>query len=1293
MKQKLQSLQESIKSCSHSERQRFLKRLNQLSKPELTDDKALERLRLEVERALERRKHREENVPAVHFTHDLPIHEYLQTIKAKLIENQVLIICGETGSGKTTQLPKLCLEAGFGIDGFIGHTQPRRIAAKTIASRISQELDAAVGEVAGYKIRHSDKTSKDSYIKVMTDGILLAEMQRDRFLNAYDVLIIDEAHERSLNIDFILGYLNQILAKRPELRLIVTSATIDVERFSKQFHGAPIIEVSGRTYPVELRYRPIEHDEDEPEELKNEQGLLSAIEELSKEDPGDILVFLNGEREIHDMMKYLRKQQLPGTEILPLYGRLGSAGQGKVFKAHNKRHIILSTNVAETSLTISGIRHVIDFGYARISRYSYRSKVQRLPIEKISQASAEQRKGRCGRTAEGICIRLFSEEDFEQRPRYTEPEILRTNLASVILQMKSQRLGEIEAFPFIDPPNQRYINDGIRLLKELRALDDNDALTTVGRQLARLPIDPRLARILLAANDWNCVKEILVIVSALSIQDPRERPLDASQKADEAHARFYHKHSDFMSFINLWNFYQEHKGELSRNRLNKLCKTNFLSITRMREWHDIHQQLIDQVDELGFSINKQDADYNNIHCALLTGLLSHVAIKSDDREYTGARSVKLHIFPGSNQFKALPKWIVAGELSETSKLYARVVAKIDPKWLLKPAKHLLQRSCSEPHWDEKKQHISAYETISLYGLVIVPRQIISYGRINQAEARKLFITEGLVNQRLDSQASFYIQNQKIINDIRLLEHKARRMDVLDEEAVFEFYDQRLADSVNSLQSLNGWRKQAERDNPNVLYMNKENIMRHEAENINSEYYPDQIQINHLNFPLNYEFKPGDESDGVNVEVPLAVLNQLKPSHFERLVPGLLEEKITALIKSLPKQYRKQFVPVPDVAKECAKALNNNEQTLTNNLTEYLFRSRGVKIPVESWQSERTSDHLQMNICVVDEKGNCIEQGRDVNELKERFAEVAANQFSMAGAWEIERNQITDWDFDELPEFVEKEVTGTQLKGYPVLEDLLDSVSIKVVDTQQKANVVMRPGLRRLYILNLNKELKYLRKNLPELEKLKLYSSHLYKQGDLTEEIIEALVDKFFIEEYGITRTKQGFEEILNRASQKLVPESVALCELLLDIFKYWHDIHTELSSNIPASMMKSLNDIKSQLNVLFYPGFIKDVPYSWLKNYPRYLQAIEKRLHKLETSSSKDTANLAKIQPLWQSYIELRDLNVDSDNVCPELEHYRWMLEEYRVSLFAQELKTAIPVSKERLANQMKRVRNSAQDC
>lgn len=1288
-KHELQQLKQRISDCGYQKRRLFSQRFSRLDncrRP--VSIQQWQKLVQDVDQSLCEQVARRDNRPEVVFANDLPVHEHLASISEKIKNNQVVILCGETGSGKTTQLPKLCLAEGYGIKGLIGHTQPRRIAAKSIASRLASELDSELGTAVSYKIRHQDQTTEQTYIKVMTDGVLLAEMQHDRLLTAYDVLIIDEAHERSLNIDFILGYLQQLLPKRPELRLIITSATIDVERFSEHFSNAPIIEVSGRSYPVEIRYRPLE-DNDDTLDLINERALLAAIDELSQENLGDILVFLSGERDIREMMAFLQKQSLTNTEILPLYSRLSAAAQAKIFKTHRKRHIILATNVAETSLTIDGISHVIDFGYARISRYSYKSKVQRLPIEKISQASAAQRTGRCGRTHEGICIRLFSEDDFRQRPRYTEPEILRTNLATVILQMKSMKLGDISDFPFLDPPRQRFINDGLRLLHELSAVDQQQNLTSLGKQLSRLPIDPRLGRMLLAANHWNCLAELLVIVSALSIQDPRERPLDATEKVDKAHSQFIHKHSDFLAYATLWEFYRKQKKALSQNQLKKMCKSLFLSPVRMREWQDVHQQLSDIVGDLKFSMNTEPADYNTIHCAIVTGLLSQIACLEDKKQYIGARSVNLHIFPGSSQFAALPKWIMAAEFSETSRLYARTVAKIDPKWTLKPAKHLLQRRYTEPHWDDKKQHTSVYESIELYGLTIVARQITAYAKVNPVEARTLFIQEALVNLKLQTTARYYEHNKKIIEEVRALEDKTRRFDKLDEQALFDFYDQRLPDSICSLQSLDGWRKQVEAKQSEYLFLQTEDILQGTFDTAVTDAYPDQVMVNQIPIPVLYRFAPGEQDDGVSVELPLVLLNQVDELEFDYLIPGQLREKITHLLKSLPKAIRKQLVPIPDVAAECAENIQFAQNRLTAGLSDYLFRTRGVRVPVESWAMMSIPEHLRINVNVMDENGVCIGQGRDLKEIKEKMGSLTEELLDSYQMSELEQDNITQWDFSDLPKNVSIQINEINVLMYPALVDRTDNISIRLFDTPFKAECAMRAGLNRLFQLQMKQDIKYIKKNFPGKDSIILSAANIYKKDQLLDDVVSRVIQSEFIDNYGIVRSKLAFEEIIERERSGLISKTNDLSRLLKTLFSIYKDVNSLIAMMNTSATEDSIEDVQSQLSNLVFPGFIKQIPMEWLAHYPRYLTAIVQRLEKLNRSFQNDKRKMTTIHRFWSEYLQLNEMR-GGQTMDADVERYRWMIEEYRVSIFAQELKTVIKVSPERLDDQLKIIRKKA---
>ncbi|HSR63252.1 MAG TPA: ATP-dependent RNA helicase HrpA, partial [Gammaproteobacteria bacterium] len=1018
-----QKLQQQLAACTIRDRTRLKVQLDTI---DWTDKKAVKRLQQSIGRAQKYRSKRAAGIPAVDLNGGLPIHACISEIEAALSENQIIIVCGDTGSGKTTQLPGLCLAMGRGVDGVIGHTQPRRIAARTVATRIREELNVRNKAVA-YKVRHTDTTAPETCIKVMTDGILLAELQSDRRLLQYDTLIIDEAHERSLNIDFLLGYIRQLLPARPELKVIITSATIDVDRFSKHFHAAPVVEVSGRTYPVEVRYRPPNNDE--AEDNPEDRALLGAVDELNREGRGDILIFLEGEREIHETARLLGKQNYRDTDILPLYSRLSSARQSAIFRPHKRRHIVLATNVAETSLTIPGIHYVIDRGYARISRYSRRSKVQRLPTEKISRASAEQRKGRCGRVAEGICIRLYSEDDFLARPEFTDPEIQRTNLASVILQMKSLGLGEITSFPFIDKPDRRYVNDGIRLLNELSALGGEDELTPVGKKLARLPVDPRLGRIILAAEKRACLPEILIIVSVLSIQDPRERPLESQEKADTAHAQFNDEHSDFVWFLNLWEFYHKHKRGMSRNRLRKLCKQHFLSPVRMREWEDIHKQLVSMVKELGMTPSAGSADYNNLHCALVTGFPGQIACRTGRHEYTGARDLRLYIFPGSSQSGRQPKWIVAAELVETSRLFARTVARIDPRWLVKIVPHLVQYEHYGPYWEADSGQVLCYEKVTMYGLTLSANRKVNYGRIKNVDARRIFINEALVKDGPDYNIDFLSHNRSVIAEVHQLEARARRRDLLDEAALLGFYDNAIPAHVHNIPLLRKWLNK----NPAVeqsLLLERDSVMSRPEEAESLEQYPDTLMINDHRLPIEYHFEPGHDNDGIVVNVPLHLLNQLNFSGLDQLVPGMFREKIIAMLKSLPREYRRKLVPVPDTADECVRTLENSSGSLATNLSDYLFRSRGLEIPPEKFNSESLPSHLNIKLQITDKQGNIVDEGRDLDRIKRKHADSARQEFSQTYTGGFDRDGLTDWDFDEIPETISIEAGGKQVRVYP-----------------------------------------------------------------------------------------------------------------------------------------------------------------------------------------------------------------------------------------------------------------------
>ncbi len=1255
-----------------------LRAIEQRRKQNQPYDKSLAQLEQDIAQSRARREARRNHLPKPTYPEELPVCEKRESIKEAIAAHPVVIVAGETGSGKTTQLPKICLELGRGVAGMIGHTQPRRIAARTLATRIASELQSDVGHAVGYKIRFSDRVGPDTYIKIMTDGMLLAESQGDRWLQDYDTLIIDEAHERSLNIDFLLGYVKELLPRRPDLKVIITSATIDTERFARHFDDAPIIEVSGRTYPVEVRYRPLGEGE---EERENDlmQGLLSAVDEIAALDRhGHILIFLSGEREIREAAEALRKHHPVNSEILPLYARLSASEQNKIFQPSSRQRIVLATNVAETSLTVPGIRYVIDTGLARISRYSFRSKVQRLPIERISQASANQRKGRCGRVAPGVCIRLYSEEDFLSRPLFTEPEILRTNLASVILQMTALGLGDIAAFPFIEPPDSRMINDGYKLLQELGAVDDRYQLTETGRRLARLPVDPRLGRMLLAAVTEHALTEVLIIVAAMSIQDPRERPVDYQQAADEAHREFQNEDSDYLGYVNLWRWFQEQKHHLSRNKLRLLCKSRYISYLRMLEWEDIHQQLKTQMTEFDVRFNELSAEYPQIHRALLSGLLSHLGMKLEDKEYLGARNKKFRIFPGSGLYKKQPKWVMAAELVETAQLYARGVAKIEPEWVEQVAGHLCKRSYSNPRWEKKSAQVVADEKLTLYGLPIVAQRKASFGRIDPKAAREIFIREALVHGDFHTQAEFFGHNRRLIIEIEEIEHKARRRDVLvDEHQLYEFYDSRIPETVVSGRDFESWYREQAKQEPGLLFLNKDTLMSHAAEVVTSETFPDFLIHQGIKIALQYHFDPSHQADGVTAIIPLAALNQMRPEPFEWLVPGLLQEKIVYLIKALPKALRRNFVPAPNYAAACMEALSPSDTSLLEALAKQLGKMSGLALSTQDWQEVSLSAHLLMNFEIIDPKGKMVAEGRDLAALQSRLGEKARVVFNAKPDSGLEKTGLTNWDFGDLPGSIEIRQHGVCIQGFPTLIDRQTSVDLQVVDSVERARAEMRHGVRRLIMLQLPDKIKYLRKNLPDINKICLMYAPFGQCEALKEAIIALAVDEvFFAEVYGEIRTQTGFLDALELGKEQLITKANEISNLIGQILTQYTALKQRLQGGMPPLWLSAINDIRQQLDGLIYPGFVTEIPLKWLKHLPRYLKAVELRLIKLPSALDRDRQNAAEIARLWQLLQRKSKPRGKGELTCSEP---RWMLEELRVSLFAQELKTTVSVSIKRM--------------
>ena len=1220
------------------------------------------------------------------FPESLPVSQRKAEIEKLLSEHQVIVVAGETGSGKTTQLPKMCLELGLGNLGMIGHTQPRRIAARSVAARIAEELQTELGDLVGYKVRFNDQISDNTQIKLMTDGILLAEIQTDRFLNQYSCLIIDEAHERSLNNDFILGYLKQLLPRRPDLKVIITSATIDVERFSKHFNNAPIIEVSGRTYPVEVRYRPVA-EEDDQDQL---QGILNAVDELQAEGRGDILIFMNGEREIRDTAEALQKQNLKHTEILPLFARLSAQEQNKIFYPSGLNRIVLATNVAETSLTVPGIKYVIDPGTARISRYSYRTKVQRLPIEPISQASANQRKGRCGRVSEGICIRLYSEEDFNNRPEFTDPEILRTNLASVILQMTALGLDDIEAFPFVDAPDKRHIQDGVKLLEELGAFEtvqtksgEKRRLTTIGRQLAQLPVDPRLAKMLISAINLGCVYEVMIIVSALSIQDPRERPTEKQQASDEKHRRFADKKSDFLAFLNLWNYVQEQQKALTKNQFRRQCQKDFLNYLRIREWQDIYQQIRLAVREMGLPINSEKAEYQQIHTALLSGLLSHIGLKeAEKQQYLGARNAHFAIFPNSVLFKKQPKWVMAAELVETSKLWGRMVAEIEPEWIEPLAEHLTKKSYSEPRWSKSRGAVIADEKVSLYGVPIVAARPVNYGAIDPRVSREIFIQSALVEGDWNTKHKFFKQNQQLIREVEELEHKSRRRDILvDERTLFEFYDQRIGTDVVSQKHFDTWWKKAEKQDPELLNFERSFLINDDAEQVSKLDFPNFWHQGNLKLKLTYQFEPGTDADGVTVHIPLPLLNQVEMTGFDWQIPGLREELVIALIKSLPKSYRRNFVPAPNYAQAFLGRAVPLEKPLLDTLIYELRRMTGVTVEAEHWNWEQIPSHLKMTFRVVDENGKKIAESMNLDELKFSLKDRVQESISAVADDGIEQSGLHIWSFAELPQCYEQKQRGFSVKAFPAIVDEKDAVGIKLFETEFEQAVAMQQGLRRLLLLNVPSPIKYLHEKLPNKAKLGLYFTPFGRVLDLIDDCIACAVDKLIADFGGFVWNEEGFDKLRDFVRENVNEVTVDIAQKVEQILTLTHQLNQRLKGKMDFTMAFALSDMKSQISGLIYQGFVQKSGYARLPDLLRYLQAIDKRMDKLAQDVNRDRAAMLRVEQVQQAYQQLLAKLPKSKPISDEVAEIRYMIEELRVSLFAQQLGTKYQVSEKRVLN------------
>ena len=1235
---------------------------------------------------------------AIHYP-DLPVSARRDDILAALRANRVLILCGETGSGKTTQIPKMCLESGVRPGKLIGCTQPRRIAARSVAARIAQELGGELGGLVGYKVRFTDKVRFDTAIKVMTDGILLAESQGDPLLSRYDTIIIDEAHERSLNIDFLLGYLKTLVEKRGDLRVVITSATIDAERFSRHFDDAPVIEVSGRTYPVEIRWRPIEREEpavpakgerekkdkDAPDQIA---AILDATDELARVGPGDILVFLPGEREIRDTAEALRKHHPPGTEILPLFSRLSVAEQDAIFKPTSAlRRIVLATNVAETSLTVPGIRYVIDPGTARVKRYSARNKVEQLLVEKVSQASANQRAGRCGRVADGVCIRLYDETDFGNRPRFTDPELLRSSLAGVILRMKSLGLGDVVGFPFIDPPSSRLVTDGYQLLAELHALDEAGQLTKIGTKLAKLPLDPRIARMLLAAEQQRCVREVLIIASALSVQDPRDRPMERAQAADEKHKLFSDERSDFMGWLKLWRWYEEQVQHKKTNRqLQTLLQDHFLSPRRMREWRDIHGQLHAQLSELGLRENDKDAGYDAIHQALLTGLLGNIGFKSDDAKgrpkpgegnYQGARGIKLSIHPGSALAKKGPKWIMAAELTDTGRLLARTAAEVRPEWIEAAGRHLLTRMYIEPHWEQDGARVVAFERVSLYGITLVPRRKIHYGPIDPVLSRELFIRAALVAGEYDTKAPWFAHNRALVREIEDLEHKARKSGVwLDEERIFRVFDARIPAGLHNGAAFEKWRVEAEAIDPKILFLQREDIL---GEGLGADHalFPETMEVDAVACRMKYRFEPGHALDGVTLQLPLYLLNRIEPAQVDWLVPGLIREKLAALLKFLPKDKRRPLIPLPDTVTAFLSAAKPGEQMLTEALAAFIRKKTGADIHPDEWKGELPA-HLRMNLSVIDDSGQELASGRDLMALRQQLGGAARITYG-GGAEdsEFERTGLVEWNFGDLPEQVKFKRGGRELIGFPALVDNGESVDLRLLDAADVAQAETRRGVVRLLRSALTAQFKQLDKDLSRETALALKYRSFGSVEQLRAELLDAIATRALLGDDDTPRDEKAFSKQKERAKPRIAVVKQALLRDVAEIL----DLHAQVTARLNAKPQFTavMRDEHAHLAALVPPRFITATPWEHLKDMPRYLRGILKRLEKLPASEQRDARGMAGVLTLQNKYQARLQQAAQGGSTDAALADFRWQLEELRISLFAQELKTPYPVSVKRL--------------
>ncbi|MFC8307886.1 ATP-dependent RNA helicase HrpA [Streptomyces olivaceus] len=1280
---------------------RRLEGARKIRKPEARAT-VLAEIEAEVAKAEQRIGERRARVPDVSYPEQLPVSQKKDEIAAAIRDHQVVIVAGETGSGKTTQIPKICVELGRGVRGMIGHTQPRRIAARTVAERVADELDTPLGETVGWKVRFTDQVNPEStFIKLMTDGILLAEIQTDRELRAYDTIIIDEAHERSLNIDFLLGYLAQLLPKRPDLKVVITSATIDPERFSRHFGDAPIVEVSGRTYPVEVRYRPLLEEGGDDADRDQITAITDAVEELMGEGKGDILVFLSGEREIRDTADALEKKKYRFTEVLPLYARLSHAEQHRVFQRHSGRRIVLATNVAETSLTVPGIKYVIDPGFARISRYSHRTKVQRLPIEPVSQASANQRKGRCGRTSDGICVRLYSEDDFDARPEFTDAEILRTNLASVILQMTAAGLGDIEKFPFIDPPDHRNIRDGVQLLQELGALDPaqkdvRKRLTDTGRKLAQLPVDPRLARMVLEADRNGCAREVMVIAAALSIQDPRERPAEKQAQADQQHARFKDETSDFLAFLNLWRYLREQQKERGSSSFRRMCKQEYLNFLRIREWQDIYTQLRTVAKQMGIRLNDDDAPGDRVHVSLLAGLLSHVGMKDvkegAKNEYLGARNAKFAIFPGSALFKKPPRFVMSAELVETSRLWARVNAKIEPEWVEPLAGHLLKHTYSEPHWEKDQAAVMAYEKVTLYGVPIVAQRKVNYGRIDPEVSRELFIRNALVEGDWRTHHKFFADNRRLLTEVEELEHRARRRDILvDDETLYDFYDQRVPEHVVSGAHFDSWWKHKRHDRPDFLDFEREMLINEKAGAVTKDDYPDTWRQGPLKFRVTYQFEPGADADGVTVHVPLQVLNQVADEGFDWQIPGLREQVVTELIRSLPKPIRRHYVPAPNYAQAFLDRAVPLQEPLAVTMARELKRRVGVPLEAEDFDWAKVPDHLKITFRIVDERRRRLAEDKDLEALKLQLRPKARKALSQAaaatavrsGGESLERTGLTDWTIGTLSRVFETRRAGQPVKAYPALVDdgpKANTVSVRLFDTEAEQAQAMWKGTRRLILRNIPvSPAKFASEKLTNQQKLGLSANPHGSIQALFDDCATAAADKLVADFGGPAWDEESYRKLYDKVRAEIVDTTVRTVGQVQQVLAAWQACERRLKAVRSPALLANLQDVRAQLDALVKPGFVTEAGIRRLPDLLRYLVAADRRLQQMPTGVPRDTSRMEKVHEMRDEYAWLLEQMPRGRPVPQQVLDVRWMIEELRVSYFAHALGTAYPVSDKRI--------------